>query len=331
MRARRPGPGRLDARHARSLAADAVAVEPDPRGSGRAARRGGQLGPAAVIHPRRPGHRAPRAGVDLVPVVFVVDGQRLVVPIDRVKPKSGRRLQRLVNLDADARCTPAGRPLRRRLVAALVGPGARRGDRASDPAGGAGGPRRRLSRLTARRRHRPAHRHRRATSRAEVEQRPARAARPRHADSPCQGATSSVGGCRSTPTCRRGSSPSCGRSASGCPRPTRRRRGWARGGGSASDLRPRAHGRGRRRTPPTPGRRRRRAHHRGDVPLLRARARDAPVGRPPVLLRRVGPRRRRHGARRPAPTGPRSRSCSPRATACSPPRSWWRWSTDRTD
>jgi PPOX class probable F420-dependent enzyme len=46
-----------------------------------------------------------RRGVDLVPVVFVADGSRLVVPVDTVKAKSGRRLQRLVNLEGDARCT----------------------------------------------------------------------------------------------------------------------------------------------------------------------------------------------------------------------------------
>ena len=42
-------------------------------------------------------------GVDAVPVVFVVDGDRLVIPIDTVKPKAARRLQRLRNLAADGR------------------------------------------------------------------------------------------------------------------------------------------------------------------------------------------------------------------------------------
>jgi len=42
-------------------------------------------------------------GLDAVPVVFVVDGDRLLIPIDTVKPKRGARLQRLRNLDADAR------------------------------------------------------------------------------------------------------------------------------------------------------------------------------------------------------------------------------------
>jgi len=43
-------------------------------------------------------------GVDAVPVVFVVRDGRIVIPIDTVKAKSGVRLQRLVNLAADARC-----------------------------------------------------------------------------------------------------------------------------------------------------------------------------------------------------------------------------------
>jgi PPOX class probable F420-dependent enzyme len=42
-------------------------------------------------------------GVDLVPVVFVVHDDRVVIPIDTVKPKSGPRLQRLRNLLVDAR------------------------------------------------------------------------------------------------------------------------------------------------------------------------------------------------------------------------------------
>jgi PPOX class probable F420-dependent enzyme len=44
-------------------------------------------------------------GVDLVPVVFVVTGRQLIVPIDRVKAKADRRLRRLVNLEADSRCS----------------------------------------------------------------------------------------------------------------------------------------------------------------------------------------------------------------------------------
>lgn len=58
-----------------------------------AASRHGVLG---TVHPDR--------GVDAVPVVFVRDGNRLIVPIDTVKSKSGPRLQRLVNLEADDRC-----------------------------------------------------------------------------------------------------------------------------------------------------------------------------------------------------------------------------------
>ncbi|MFL6205891.1 MAG: pyridoxamine 5'-phosphate oxidase family protein [Acidimicrobiales bacterium] len=42
-------------------------------------------------------------GVDLVPVVFVVLDDRIVIPIDTVKPKAGPRLQRLRNLLVDAR------------------------------------------------------------------------------------------------------------------------------------------------------------------------------------------------------------------------------------
>ena len=49
-----------------------------------------------TVHPRR--------GVDLVPVVLAVDRPRVVVPVDAVKPKSGARLQRLVNLGRDPRC-----------------------------------------------------------------------------------------------------------------------------------------------------------------------------------------------------------------------------------
>ena len=42
-------------------------------------------------------------GVDAVPVVFVVDGDQIVIPVDTVKPKRNARLQRLRNLDADPR------------------------------------------------------------------------------------------------------------------------------------------------------------------------------------------------------------------------------------
>ena len=54
-------------------------------------------GVLGTVHPRR--------GVDLVPVVLLVDAPRIVIPIDSVKPKSGARLQRARNLDGDDRCT----------------------------------------------------------------------------------------------------------------------------------------------------------------------------------------------------------------------------------
>ena len=43
-------------------------------------------------------------GVDAVPVVFAVDGERIALPVDTVKAKSTTRLQRLVNLADDPRC-----------------------------------------------------------------------------------------------------------------------------------------------------------------------------------------------------------------------------------
>lgn len=43
-------------------------------------------------------------GVDAVPCVFVVLRDRLVVPVDTVKPKASTRLQRLANLERDDRC-----------------------------------------------------------------------------------------------------------------------------------------------------------------------------------------------------------------------------------
>jgi PPOX class probable F420-dependent enzyme len=55
--------------------------------------RHGVLG---TVHPDR--------GVDAVPVVFVVEGRQIVLPIDTVKPKvAGATLQRVRNLDADPR------------------------------------------------------------------------------------------------------------------------------------------------------------------------------------------------------------------------------------
>lgn len=54
-------------------------------------------GVLGTVHPDR--------GVDAVPVVFVVHDGELVIPVDTVKPKGGARLQRLVNLEQDPRCT----------------------------------------------------------------------------------------------------------------------------------------------------------------------------------------------------------------------------------
>lgn len=53
-------------------------------------------GVLGTVHPER--------GVDAVPVVFVIHDGQVVIPIDAVKAKSGARLQRLVNLEADDRC-----------------------------------------------------------------------------------------------------------------------------------------------------------------------------------------------------------------------------------
>jgi PPOX class probable F420-dependent enzyme len=44
-----------------------------------------------------------RRGVHLVPVVYVMHEDRIVVPIDRVKPKATVRLRRIRNLDEDDR------------------------------------------------------------------------------------------------------------------------------------------------------------------------------------------------------------------------------------
>jgi len=46
----------------------------------------------------------PERGVDAVPVVYIVEDDRIVSPIDTVKAKSGRRLQRLTNIESDHRC-----------------------------------------------------------------------------------------------------------------------------------------------------------------------------------------------------------------------------------
>ena len=57
--------------------------------------RGSERGVLATRHPDR--------GVDAVPVCFVVDGLRVAVPVDLVKPKSSAVLQRNRNLDDDPR------------------------------------------------------------------------------------------------------------------------------------------------------------------------------------------------------------------------------------
>lgn len=55
-------------------------------------------GVLCTLHPDR--------GVDAVPVVYAVDADGYVgVPVDRVKPKGGSRLQRERNLESDPRAT----------------------------------------------------------------------------------------------------------------------------------------------------------------------------------------------------------------------------------
>ena len=58
--------------------------------------RASDHGVLATVHAER--------GVDAVPVVFAVDGERVLLPVDTVKAKSTTRLQRLVNLEHDPRC-----------------------------------------------------------------------------------------------------------------------------------------------------------------------------------------------------------------------------------
>jgi PPOX class probable F420-dependent enzyme len=58
--------------------------------------RGSDHGVLATVHAER--------GVDAVPVVFALDGERVLLPVDTVKSKSTTRLQRLVNLANDPRC-----------------------------------------------------------------------------------------------------------------------------------------------------------------------------------------------------------------------------------
>jgi PPOX class probable F420-dependent enzyme len=54
-------------------------------------------GVLATVHTER--------GVDVVPVVYVVIGDHLAVPVDLVKPKESLRLQRERNLETDDRAT----------------------------------------------------------------------------------------------------------------------------------------------------------------------------------------------------------------------------------
>lgn len=63
----------------------------------RARLAGHDHGVLSTVHPAR--------GVDAVPVVFVVDDGFVGVPVDLVKPKSSRRLQRERNLAADPRAS----------------------------------------------------------------------------------------------------------------------------------------------------------------------------------------------------------------------------------
>jgi len=53
-------------------------------------------GVLATVHPTR--------GVDVVPVVFALDGRRIVIPVDTIKKKRSTDLQRSKNLRADPRC-----------------------------------------------------------------------------------------------------------------------------------------------------------------------------------------------------------------------------------
>ena len=58
---------------------------------------GSDHGVLATLHPTR--------GVDTVPAAFVIDGDLVAIPIDRVKPKASTDLQRSRNLDADPRAS----------------------------------------------------------------------------------------------------------------------------------------------------------------------------------------------------------------------------------
>jgi hypothetical protein len=54
-------------------------------------------GVLATLHPTR--------GADLVPACFAIDGGRLAIPIDSVKPKGSTALGRIRNLQRDPRAT----------------------------------------------------------------------------------------------------------------------------------------------------------------------------------------------------------------------------------
>jgi hypothetical protein len=58
---------------------------------------GADHGVLATLHPTR--------GVDTVPAAFVIDGDLVAIPIDRIKPKASTDLQRSRNLDADPRAS----------------------------------------------------------------------------------------------------------------------------------------------------------------------------------------------------------------------------------
>jgi hypothetical protein len=54
-------------------------------------------GVLATLHPSR--------GADLVPACFAIDGHRLAIPIDSIKPKGSATLARIRNLERDPRAT----------------------------------------------------------------------------------------------------------------------------------------------------------------------------------------------------------------------------------
>ena len=58
--------------------------------------RDSEHGVLATVHAKR--------GVDAVPVVFVLFGVKILIPVDTVKQKTTTRLQRLANIERDHRC-----------------------------------------------------------------------------------------------------------------------------------------------------------------------------------------------------------------------------------